>query len=302
MTKSKLKAGDPKLAEIGKPKIVIYGKPGVGKTWTSLDFPTPYYIDTEGGANLDHYTDKLKAANGVYMGPEHGSLSFEEILGQVQALATEKHPYKTLVVDSISKPFNTEVAREAERLAQAGIKNEYGADRKTAVGYMRRLVSWLTRLDMVVILICHEKSEWGLDAKKQRVEIGTTFDCWDKLEYELHLCLQIYKAGPLNRRARVRKTRLTGFPEAETFEWSYKEFADRHGKDIIEKEVVQVVLATEEQLAELKMLSANVKLPENYLEKCLKAANVDSLEEMDSDKMTKIIDHIKTNHLPKGIN
>ena len=67
---SKLRAVDPKAASPSKPKILIFGKPGVGKTWTSLDFPSVYYIDTEGGADLNHYTDKLKKAGGVYFGPD----------------------------------------------------------------------------------------------------------------------------------------------------------------------------------------------------------------------------------------
>ena len=67
---SKLKAIAPKAAEPSKPKMLIYGKPGVGKTWAALDFPSVYYMDTEGGADLEHYTDKLLAAGGMYFGPE----------------------------------------------------------------------------------------------------------------------------------------------------------------------------------------------------------------------------------------
>src|SRR5664280_1663930 len=73
---TKLKAKDPKTTEPSKPKILIFGKPGVGKTWFSLDFPSVYYIDTEGGADLAHYTAKLIKSGGVYMGPEDGSLDF----------------------------------------------------------------------------------------------------------------------------------------------------------------------------------------------------------------------------------
>ncbi len=35
-----LKGTDPKSAKPSKPKILIYGKPGVGKTWAALDFPS----------------------------------------------------------------------------------------------------------------------------------------------------------------------------------------------------------------------------------------------------------------------
>lgn len=286
---TKLKAIPPKQAEPSKPKVLIFGKPGVGKTWTSLDFPNVYYIDTEGGANLKHYTDKLKSSGGVYMGPDQGALSFDTLLEQIEALATEKHPYKTLVIDSITKIYNMEIAAEAERL---GDKDAFGASKKPALQYMRRLISWLTRIDMNVILIAHEKDQYGLDEKRQRNIIGTTFDCYDKLEYELHLCLNVVKLAG-TRKARVTKSRLETFKDGETFEWSYDGFADRFGRDVLEGDVKQIILANAEQLAEVQDLISRVKLPEGQVEKWLKAADVEKWEEMDSDKVQKVIDLLK---------
>lgn len=289
-TKSRLKAVDPKAAEPSKPKVLIYGKPGVGKTWTSLDFPNVYYIDTEGGADLAHYTDKLKKAGGVYFGPDQGSLDFNSVINEIQALATEEHNFKTVVIDSFTKLFNLAVANEAERL---GEKNAFGADKKPAISQTRRLVNWLTKLDMNVVLVCHEKTQWGTDAKGDRAEIGTTFDAWDKLEYELHLCLNILKVGP-NRLARVRKSRLLGFPDAETFPWSYDEFAKRYGKDVIERKSEAIKLATPEQVAEINRLLGIVKLPcEEWLEKCLAKANASRIEEFDVTQADKIISTMK---------
>ena len=288
MTKPKLKAIDPKAAEPSKPKILVFGKPGVGKTWTALDFPSVYYIDTEGGADLSHYTDKLKASNGAYFGPEQGSLTFDGIMEQIQALATEQHPYRTLVIDSITKVFNLEVAAEGERL---GDKNAFGADKKPAIAHMRRMVSWLTKLDMNVILIAHEKPLWGTDAKGERAEVGVTFDAWDKLEYELHLALNIVKSKPISI-AKVRKTRLLGFPDASTFPWSYEEFAKRYGRDIMEASAKTITLATPEQVTEVRRLLDIVKLPADTVEKWLTAANASSFEEMDTEKMAKVINSL----------
>lgn len=293
---TKLKAVDPKSAEPSKPKILIFGKPGAGKTWTSLDFPSAYYMDTEGGADLGHYTEKLKKAGGVYFGPEQGSLDFQTVLEQVQALATEKHEYKTLIIDSISKLFALEIAKEADRL---GDKNGFGADKKPAIAYMRKLVSWLTRLDMNVIMIAHEKPMWGIDSKGERTEIGVTFDAWDKLEYELHLCLNIFKQGK-DHKARVTKTRLTGFPTAEVFPWSYPDFASRYGKDVIEKEATQLIIASAEQLEKVGHLLKIVKLPEGQEDKWFKAAGVDEWKDMDAVKVQAIIDYILKTYVNQG--
>ena len=293
---SKLKAVDPKSAEPKKPKLLIYGKPGVGKTWVSLDFPGVYYIDTEGGANLDHYTDKLKASGGAYMGPEQNSLDFATVIEQVQALATEKHNFKTIVIDSISKLYNLAIMTEAERL---GDKDAFGASKKPAIAHMRRLINWLSRVDMNVILVSHEKPEWGLNSKGERVEIGQTFDAYDKLEYELDLCLNIIKAGP-SRSARVRKSRLLEFPDASSFPWSYKDFAEKYGQDVMEKKSETIELATTDQLKEIEKLFSIVKLPEGQEDKWLKAAQVEGWEEMTSAKIGSLIEHIKKTYLTEG--
>ena len=54
--KSKLLAVAPESwLKPKKPKILISGPAGVGKTWVSLDFPSVYYIDCEQGAERDRY-------------------------------------------------------------------------------------------------------------------------------------------------------------------------------------------------------------------------------------------------------
>lgn len=285
--KSKLKAVDPKNAEPTKPKIMIFGKAGVGKTWTSLDFPRVYYVDVEGGASRDHYTDKLKASGGMYFGPEQGSQDFASVIEEVKTLATEDHPYKTLVLDSGSALFD--IAKQAA--AEAG-GDEYGRDKKEANKPARKLMSWLRRIDMNVIIIAHQIPEWGIDSKGDRSQIGNTFDAWNKLDYDLDLALQINKAGP-RRFAKITKSRLLEFPEGQTFDWSYEEFAKRYGKEVIEGESKAIVLVTAEQLFEYHTLMELWKVPEGQEEKWLKAAKVSSMEEIDSEKMASIIAYIK---------
>lgn len=293
MPPSKLKAVAPKAAEPSRPKILIFGKPGVGKTYTSLSFPQCYFIDTEGGANLAHYVERLDAAGGVYLGPEHGSNDFKIILEQLQALATEDHPYKTLVIDSVSHLFGTEVANEQERMATERKKDEYGASRKGATSYMRRIVNWLDRLDMTVILIAHQRDEYGINEKTgQREVIGATFDCWDKLEYILHLALNITEQGPA-RKAKVRKTRLLGFPKADTFNWSYEEFSERYGREIMEASSKKMTLASPEQLTEINDLIERVRMPDDWLEKCLKRGKSERLDDMDSENIAAMINMLK---------
>lgn len=287
--KTKLLAVAPEEVTPKKPKVLIFGPAGVGKTWTALDFPNVYYIDTEGGADLAKYREKLRAAGGMYFGPDQGSLDFDTVIGQIEALATETHSYKTVVIDSITKLFNTAITDEQLRL---GDKDAFGASKKGPIRQMTRLIRWLNRADMNVVIIAHQKDMWGKDDKGLREVVGMTFDAYEKLEYELHLVLRVSKIGAgdnAKRFANVGKSRLTGFPEGERLDWSYASFAERYGKDVIEKEVKPIVLASPEQVTEVNRLLEIVKLPEGVVEKWLTKASVDSFQEMDTETIQKCI-------------
>lgn len=272
--------------------MLVSGIYKVGKTWWSLGFPDVYFLDVEKGADRDHYTDRLKANKGVYLGPEDGTLDPDFIIGQMKALSTEKHRFKTLVIDSATKIFNHLIAREQERLAESGRKDEFGASKKPAIAFFRRLVMWTTRLDMNVIFIAHEKAEYGVDAKGDRTEIGKTADVWEKLPYELDLWLHATKRGP-QRLLTVRGSRLIGFPEGDSFEMEYAEFAKRWGKDIIEKPSAPTELATPEQVSEITRLVDLLKIDKDTTDKWLEKANAENFTEFNKMQATKIIESLK---------
>lgn len=283
MAVSKLKAKAPESVEPGKTKGLIFGASGVGKTFFTLDFPTPYYIDTEGGADLRHYQEKLKKAGGVYMGQEDGALDFATIIEQIQLLATEKHPYKTLIIDSITKVYQTAIANESERITSSGKKDEFGASKKPAIAWMRRLVNWVTKLDLNVWFVAHEIPEWG-EINGQRSEIGKLPDVWDKLVYELDIGLRVIRRGSTYPAvAIVHKSRLLGFPQAETFPLEYSVFAERYGKNYIEGTTKTITLAAPEQVAEIVRLVDLLKVTPEDIEKVLTKAGADKWEEL-SDK------------------
>lgn len=281
---SKLKAREPEEVQPGHSKMIIFGASGVGKTWFGLSFPKPYYMDTEGGADLKHYQERLKTAGGAYMGPADGTLDFNAVLQEIQTLATEKHGYKTLIIDSITKLYQMAISLEAEKL---GDKDAFGASKKPAIAFMRRLVSWIDRLDMNVVLIAHESSEWGM-VNGQRSEIGKMADVWEKLVYEIDLSLQCQRRGP-RRVALVKKSRLTGFPEGECLDLEYADFATRYGKDFIEAEAKPITLSTPEQVSEIGRLLEAVKVDPDFMEKCLVKAGCAETSELNEEQAGKII-------------
>lgn len=278
-----LKGRDPAEVRPGRAKGVWFGPPGAGKSFAATAFPTPFYIDTEGGATRSQYQARLRESGGAYFGPEDGSLDFEEIIGQVDALATTKHRFKTLVIDSLSKPFGDLLAREQERL---GEKDAFGASKKKPVQMVRRLISHLERLDMNVWLVCHEIGHWeAIDG--ERKEVGKQPDTgWDRVAYELDLVLHVRALGKDSREAVVWKTRMVGFPLGDRFylqqngkDVAYANFVERYNRDAIEAEVKPIVLATREQVAEITRLMEIVKVPEKTVEKWFTAAKAEAFTE-----------------------
>jgi hypothetical protein len=286
MAARQLKGKDPDDAVQSKAKILIFGSAGVGKTWVSMDFANVYYIDIEGGANRDHYRKKLKDSGAAYFGPEDGSQSFDSVIDETVTLATTKHRFKTVVYDSFSKLFGTAANEEEERLLADNKKVEFGIEKKAAIRKTRRLIRWLDRIDMNVILICHERALW-----KDGEQVGVTYDGWDKLEYELDLTLNIQRRGE-KRVAVVRKSRLVEFPDKSTFDWSYQEFASRYGKDVLEGNSRTIDLATSEQVAALNQLVKVVRVDQDVIDKWLTKANADSFEEMDTSTIAKCIEYL----------
>lgn len=292
MSESMLKAKKPEEVKPGHCKGLLFGKSGAGKTWFALNFPAPYYIDTEGGASLQHYAAKLKESGGVYMGLEEGSNDLETIIEQIKALATEKHPYKTLIIDSITKPFLAAIAKEQEKL---GDRDAFGASKKPAVSKMRRLMNWLDRLNMNVWLVAHETPEWS-----KNEQIGVKPDVWEKVKYDLHLCLRIQNPERGMRVASVDKSRLLGFPEHDTFilqngkqDLGYAEFAKRYGQDYLEAESTVVTLASPEQVAEITRLVGVLKIDEGEMDKLLDKAGADEYSDLTEEQASKTIKWLK---------
>ena len=74
----------------------------MGKTTAAASFPKAYFIDTERGAENDQYT-KLLIQNGSSVFQTN---DFDELIKEIMALLTEKHEYKTLVLDSLTNINN----------------------------------------------------------------------------------------------------------------------------------------------------------------------------------------------------
>jgi hypothetical protein len=220
------------------------------------------------------------------MGIEHGSQDFAEVIAQVRELATTKHEYKTLIIDSFSKLYNVEAAAAEERSG-----SDFGKDKREADKPTRKLLNWLSRLDMTVILICHQKDKWIRQGRELIME-GSTFDGYKKLDYELDLWLETKLVGQ-TRFATVVKSRIEGFPVGTDIDLDFAAFERLYGKAVVEGPVKPIVLASNIQVAEIKRLVDLLKVPEDEFDKWLTKAQATEPEDLsteNADKMLKFLE------------
>lgn len=263
-----------------KPKFMISGESGVGKTFFALDFPKPYLIDSEGGATRAQYQEKLKKTGGAYFGKEEGSQDFRAVIEEVKQLTTTKHEYKTLIIDSFTYLYMLE-ASEAE--AKGG--SDFGRDKKMANIPTRQLISVLEKCDLNIILVCHSKTKWERRGK-DIIDAGSTFDGYDKLEYILDLWCELNKGG---KTFTVKKSRVASLIQGDSYPLSYEKFAELYGKETVEREAVPIAMASPIQVERLKQLTEALKIDEATKEKWLTKCNADSFEEMSALQIASCI-------------
>ena len=278
-----LKAIKPEVIKETKPKIMISGESGAGKTMFSLNFPTPYFIDTEGGATRPQYRKKLIDVGGAYFGKDQGSNTFRVVNDEIKALATTKHDYKTVVIDSASYLYMMEAAQ-----AEENVGSDYGRDKKEANKPSRQLLRWIDKIGMNVIMICHAKQKWERKKNGQLEYGGSTFDFYDKAEFLLDLWIEIESKGD-QRYFTVMKSRLDQFPKGKSFPLDYSRFKSLYGEEIIDKESTPIKLATLDDVKKVKSLLEIVKIDPSEVEKWLNKAEADDWDEMNDEQIGKVI-------------
>ena len=284
----KLRAKKPEIKQT-RFKALIYGNAGSGKTHFCCSFPSPYYIDTEGLEDYEHFQKMIIDNKGDIVKLNH----LEEIIEEIKALLSTKHDYKTLIIDSISFPYTWLAQAEIERLTKRSPNTEgteFGANIAKGKRLAAKIGILLSQLDMNVIVISHEKTKF-----ENGKELGHTFDISDKLAYSLGAVLRIIKMGKSRKLfvAKSRYTQLQGDSMID-FDDQYKIIENLFGKEIFYRESSVFDITSEEQLKELDKLIVDMNINEDTQKKWLKQLNASSFEFVEKDKIQKLLDHLKS--------
>lgn len=267
-------------------KCLFYGPAGSGKTTAAIQFPRPYLIDTERGAENDQYVKLVEDQGGAYL----FTTDPDDLIAEIRALMSEEHEYRTVIIDPLTVIYNNLLDAGIEERGEEFGRYKIPADRK-----IKQLLELLLRLDMNVIITSHAKPKWvrskDANGKDTAVQEGNTFDCYGRLDYLFDLVFEVMVRGR-ERVGAVRKTRCEGFPEGDIFPFSYEEIATRYGREVLERDAHAVALATPEQARQLIDLADGSDL----VAKLLKKYSAADLTEVPAEHVQRGIDHFTQMH------
>ena len=285
-----LKAKAPEVKE-KRLKMFVFGPAGVGKTTGIIQFPNSYIIDTEKGT--DFYSNTINKAKSVVL----QSFNIDDIKDEMTALATEKHSYKTLIIDPITQIY-TATQEKWNRIFEKHAKSQKDAEVQDfgmrywgkVKGEFKSIQRLLIRLDMNVIITAHQKDVYGSGFTKT----GVTFDSMKGDDYFFDLVFRIVnKAG--TRIAITEKERAIPGQEKfpPEFEWSYENFKKYYGAKIIEKESSPIVLASPGQVQMISDLIETLNISDEEVDKLKRKFNVDEWSELTEEQILKGIEYFQ---------
>lgn len=291
-----LKAKKPEVKE-KRLKLFLFGPPGSRKTTSALQFPKAVLIDMERGS--EQYVKTISKAGSVVLETNNP----DEVMAEVKALLTEKHEYRTLIIDPITifyqalqdkwtRIFERNAKTDKEREMQDFGMRYWGKVKSEYKSFLRMLMN----LDMNLIITSHQKDIYG--ANMQKIGIGPDSMKGDDYVFDYVFRLNVVhdKAVATTEKQRCEPLENQKFPPE--FEWSYSNFLKFYGAEVIERQAVAVPMATDAQVAEIKALLEVVRVSDEDVAKLFTKHDVDDWTELTAEAIQKYIDTLKKKAAP----
>ncbi len=291
-----MRAKKPEIKE-KRLKLFLFGAPGSRKTTSALQFPKSVLIDMERGS--EEYAKTINKAGSIVLKTNDP----DEVLAQIKELLTEKHDYRTLIIDPVtiyyqalqdkwSRIFEQYAKTDKEKVTQDFGMRYWGRVKGEYKSFLRMLM----QLDMNLIMTSHQKDIYG--PNMQKVGIGPDSMKGDSyvFDYVFRLNVAEDKAYAITEKQRSEPLEPQKFPPE--FEWSYTNFLKFYGSEVIERETVPVAMATPEQVAEITHLLDIVKVNDEDITKLFTKHDVDEWGELTGEVIQKYIDTLKKKIAP----
>jgi len=269
-------------------KVFLWGDTGTLKTRTALSFPSPVVIDLERGS-------------GAYEGEfdfhvVHAS-NPEDVRRHVHWLNTNHHPFRTLVIDSITEYWEALQKYWSNIFLQTNVggvghhKDFYTlqvGDWSQIKADFRELIRLILELDMNVVITAHEKAMYD-EQRGFMKRIGETFAGEKRLPYLFDIVYQCTREGDEFKAIRQKARYLV----PETIEPPYREaFEKAVGEESLEREAKPFMSATEAQVLELKARTKD--MDRGALENRLAAYGAEKFEDLSHKNADLILKKIAT--------
>lgn len=269
-------------------KMFVYGPHGSRKTTSLLQFNRVALIDMEAGS--EEYSALMNKNQSEVL----HTVNADEVKNQVKWLLTEKHNYFTLGLDPITiyyQAVQDKWSRTFEKYAKTEKEVELQDFGMRYWGRVKSdyksLLRMITQLDMNVIVTAHQKDVYGANMVKLGVGADSMKGDLYVFDYVFRLEVVNGKAIAFTEKQRSDPLMQPKFPS--DFEWSYDNFCKFYGKNVLEKEVKPVKLASAEQVARIKELVEIVNVSDEEITKWYTKADVDSFSEMTEEQIVKCI-------------
>lgn len=193
---------------VPKVKCLIYGAPGVGKTYLALTAPGRIaVVDTEGGTAF--YANRVGGRGGLHEFDVLPTKTFAQVEAAISYLRANAGQYETLVIDPVTVLYET--LQEAAQARRAQQRNDPDSD-IDMLGWQRikraykRLMTDLVNLPIHVVCVARE-SELTEDRGDKRVKIGWKPDAEKSTGYYFDTVVRLVPAKDGGRDAIVEKDR-----------------------------------------------------------------------------------------------
>ena len=150
-----LKNVQPKVIYV-PPKIILYGRNGIGKSTFALKAPNPVFLD------LDENIYELPCISNKTLGIP--IRTYDDVLGFLGTLFNEDHEFKTLVIDSLSsleKLIIQKVLKDSNVASLASF--QYGQGYQKMMPLWDRVLEKLKNLwshkKLIIIMLAHHKEK-----------------------------------------------------------------------------------------------------------------------------------------------